>query len=87
MRKKKPELPVWLRRLSRVKEELRGYEWPTRAEGLRQGMALMAMGLEALEKSASSSKVTVSETLAAFARADARWVARWRKERVKVFPR
>lgn len=70
--------PLWLRQLGRVKTELRGVRWPSEEEGFQQGLALMAFGL--LMKSRD-------KNLQAFAKLDRRWIARWKKERDRFFPR
>ena len=89
-------LPIWLRRLSQVKMEHHGIRWPSVEQGFKQGIALMALGLESLEREMkarvsqdypNSPQIRISKYLASFAQADSRWVARWRKERAKVFQR
>ena len=76
-------LPLWIRKLHLVKTELKGIRWPGGEEGFRQGIVLMSMGLEALEK--ENTQNTISLKLAKFSESDMRWIARWRKERAKIF--
>lgn len=89
-------LPIWLRKLKHVKSELKGYRWPSAEEGCEQGIALMAMGLNALQNQARAEVSTndpsrvqtrMSELLKEFAKTDVRWIDRWRKERAGVFSR
>ena len=77
-RKKNGQPPIWLRRLKQVKAELRGTSWPSPAAGFHECFGLMAFGLNALHGPG---------VMAAFARADERWLARWKRERGKIFSR
>ena len=70
-------VPLWLKRLGLVKKELCGTRWPSAAEGLRQGMVLMALGLEISEKRNRNEP-------ALFAKLDGRWTKRWSKERDRI---
>lgn len=95
--KPKKRVPRWLKRLDLAKAELKGVRFPRNAEeGVRQCAMLSAAGLRLLRESISTSQAGASEEqietemrrlLARFSRADARWVARWRKERARYFGR
>ena len=87
------KLPLWLRQLDKVKRDLQGIRWPSAKEGFQQGLALMAMGLESLETEARNTissndpiliQKHILERIRQFQELDARWIARWRKERAKV---
>jgi len=71
------KLPFWLRKLDLVKKELQGIHWPSTEDGLRQGMTLMALGLEILEKRNRN-------TPAIFAKIDERWIKQWKKDRARL---
>ncbi len=96
MQKRKiAKVPIWLRKLSRVKAELRGEQWPlTPEEGFQQGIALMALAFQAFtdEIRAGMPGAKVSEVqaavfreLARLGKTDARWVRRWKIERARFF--
>lgn len=95
--KLKKRVPRWLKRLDLVKAELKGVRFPrTAEEGLRQCAMLSTTGLRLLRESIRNSQPGASEEeiememrrlLARFSQADARWVARWRKERALYFGR
>lgn len=87
--KRVKRIPVWLRRLDRVKAELRGTRFPrTAEEGLRQCAALSALSLRLLREEVSKGRAGTGRTqvetemsrlLARFASADTRWAPRWRR--------
>jgi len=91
------ELPLWLRRLDRVKVEVKGTQFPrTAEEGFRQCAALSATALRWLEDSIREAQPQASEEqleterrrlLARLSAAEGRWLAKWRKERVRYFRR
>lgn len=95
--KRVKRIPVWLRRLDRVKAELRATGFPrTAGEGLRQCAALSAVSLRLLREEISKGRARageaqveteVSRLLARFARADARWALRWRRDCARSFGR
>ena len=90
-------VPLWLRRLDQVKAELKSVRFPRSAEeGFRQCVMLSATALRLLRESIRTAHPGASEEqielemrrlLARFAQADARWVAKWRKERARYFGR
>ena len=67
--------PLWLKRLKRVKDELKRTRWLRAEEGFQQALSLMAFGLEG----------QTSARLMKFSKSDARWIKRWRQVRGKVF--
>jgi hypothetical protein len=89
--------PLWLRQLDRVKAELKGTRFPrTAEEGFRQCTALSATALRWLEGSIRDAHPRASEEqleterrrlLARLSAAEGRWLAKWRKERVRYFQR
>lgn len=91
------ELPLWLRRLDRVKAELKGTRFPrTAEEGFHQCVALSTAALRWFRDSIRDAHPRVSgaelETerrclLARLSAAEGRWLAEWRKERVRYFRR
>ncbi len=81
--KKERQLPIWLKRLGRVKQDLKAIHWPKGEEGFQQALALMALGLESLE---NASRGQSADCLIEFSKRDSRWIKRWRQERGKVFP-
>ena len=90
---KKPP-PYWLKNLKRVKSDLAGIRWPKASAGFRQGIQLMVMGVQALEDQVRrpgmrhgtpAMRNRVAKQLAAYAKTDMKWVALWKKERVKIF--
>lgn len=91
------ELPVWLRRLDRVKAELKGTRFPrTAEEGFRQCVALSTTALRWFRDSIRDAHPWASEQeleterrrlLARLSAAEGRWLAEWRKERVRYFRR
>ncbi|MGH7823763.1 MAG: hypothetical protein ACREQ7_01090 [Candidatus Binatia bacterium] len=91
------ELPLWLRRLDQVKAELKGTRFPRTAEdGFRQCVALSTTALRWLRDSIRDAHPTASEDkleterrhlLAKLSAAEGRWLAEWRKERVRYFRR
>lgn len=90
-------IPVWLRRLDRVKAELRATGFPrTSEEGIRQCAALSAVSLRLLREEMKKGRtganemqveLEMSRLLARFARADARWASRWRRNCARSFGR
>ncbi len=94
-KRKLAKVPIWLRKLSRVKADLRGGRWPrTTEEGLRQAIGLMALAYQILTNQiktkmprASKSMIqkAVLREVAHFSKLDARWVQRWKIERKKYF--
>ncbi len=94
-KRKLAKVPIWLRKLSRVKAELRGERWPrTPEEGFRQAIGLMAITFkiftsEIRTKMPKSSKSELQEAvfkeLARLGKVDARWVQRWKIERARYF--
>ena len=96
MRKRKPvKAPIWLRKLSWVKAELRGEQWPlTAEEGFQQGIVLMALAFQTITSDiragmpgakVSDIQTAVFRKLARLGKADARWVQRWKIERARLF--
>lgn len=91
------ELPVWLRRLDRVKAEVKGTQFPrTAEEGFRQCAALSTTALRWLEDSIRDDHPRASreqlETerrrlLARLSAAETRWLTEWRKECARYFRR
>ena len=91
------EPPLWLRRLDQVKAELKGTRFPrTAAEGFRQCVALSTTALRWLRDSirdahprASKEEIETERRrlLARLSGAEGRWLAEWRKERVRYFRR
>ena len=89
------KLPLWLRRLDRVKAELKGTQFPrTAEEGFRQCAALSATALRWLEDSIRDAHPRANEDqleierrllLARLSAAEGRWLAEWRKERARYF--
>jgi len=89
------ELPLWLRRLDRVKAELKGTRFPrTAEEGFRQCMMLSTMARRWLRDSIKDNHPEASEErleaerrrlLARLSSAECRWLAEWKKERVRYF--
>lgn len=93
--KRPKQLPLWLRRLDLVKAEMKTVRFPrTAAEGFRQCAMLSATALRWLQDSIRDAHPGASEEevaaemrllLARFSAAEARWVAKWRKERDRYF--
>jgi hypothetical protein len=91
------KLPLWLRRLGRVKEDLKGTRFPpTAEEGFRQCAALSATALRWLADSIRDAHPRASEEqleierrrlLVRLSAAEGRWLARWGKERARYFRR
>jgi hypothetical protein len=91
------KLPLWLRRLDRVKAELKGTRFPrTAEEGFRQCLALSTTSLRWLRESIKTNHPNASEEqletekrrlLAKLSAAESRWLAAWRKERTRYFRR
>jgi hypothetical protein len=91
------KLPLWLRRLDQVKAELKATRFPrTAEEGYRRCVMLSTTALRWLEDSirtaqpGASKKAVEAEKrhlLARLSAAQARWLVRWRKERVRYFGR
>lgn len=91
------ELPLWLRRLDEVKAELKGTRFPrTAQEGFRQCVSLSTTALRWLRDSIRDNHPKASEEqleterrrlLARLSAAECRWLAEWRKERVRYFRR
>ena len=89
--------PLWLRRLDQVKAELKGARFPrTAQEGFRQCMMLSTMAHRWLRDSIRDNHPKASEEqleierrqwLARLSAAECRWLAEWRKERVRYFRR
>jgi hypothetical protein len=89
------KLPLWLRRLDRVKAELKGTRFPrTAEEGFRQCVALSTTSLRWLRDSIRKSHPKASEEqletekrrlLARLSPAESRWLVAWRKERARYF--
>jgi hypothetical protein len=89
------ELPLWLRRLGQVKAELKGTRFPrTAEEGFRQCVTLSTTALRWLRDSIKDAHPKASEEqleaerrrlLARLSAAECRWLAEWRKERVRYF--
>jgi hypothetical protein len=92
-----PEPPLWLRRLDRVKAELKGTRFPrTAEEGFRQCMMLSTTAHRWLLDSLKDNHPEASEErleaerrrlLARLSAAESRWLAEWRKERGRYFRR
>lgn len=90
-------LPLWLRRLDQVKAELKGTRFPrTAQEGFRQCFSLSTTALRWLRDSIRDNHPKASEEqleierrqwLARLSAAECRWLAEWRKERVRYFRR
>jgi len=91
--KKQP--PIWLRRLDLVKAEMKTVRFPkTAAEGFRQcaelsgtAMRWLRQSIKAEHPGASEEKVDLAlrRLMARWSAADARWTARWKKERDRYF--
>lgn len=91
------ESPIWLRRLDRVKAELAGTRFPaTAVEGFRECLMLSATALQWLEESIRDGHPRAGEAqlelkrrrlLARMSAAEARWLAKWTKERTRYFNR
>ena len=89
------DLPLWLRRLDRVKAELKGTRFPrTAEEGFRQCAALSEAALRWFRSSLKDAHPRATDAeieterqtlLARLSAAEARWLAKWRKERVRYF--
>jgi hypothetical protein len=89
------QLPLWLRRLDRVKAELKGTRFPrTAEEGFRQCVALSTTARRWLRDSIKDKHPNASEEqleverqrlLARLSAAECRWLAEWKKERVRYF--
>jgi len=87
--------PLWLRRLAVVKSELNGMRFPrTAEEGLRQVVALSAVGRRRLEEKVRSAmpkagverlREALCGRLARISRIEAQWVLRWKRERARYF--
>lgn len=79
--KKRP--PRWLRRLSRVKAELRYTRFPRSAEeGLRQCLALSALACQLLKDGTRSRRARAIDRVYD---ADARRVSVWRRDSARFF--
>jgi hypothetical protein len=91
------QLPLWLRRLDLVKAEMKSVRFPrTVQEGFRQCAELSALArrwlrqsIKAEHQGASEEKVNLElrRLMARWSAADARWVAKWKKERDRYFRR
>lgn len=82
--KPKKRLPRWLKRLSRVKAELRSTRFPRRAEeGLRQCLALSAMARRLLGKDGPARRKGRAVDRAYSA--EAKRVSVWRRESARFF--
>jgi hypothetical protein len=90
-------IPLWLRRLDLVKAEMKTVRFPrTAEEGFRQCAELSATALRWLRQSikvehpgASEEKVGLElrKLMARWSAADARWIAKSKKERDRYFRR
>lgn len=95
--KRPKQLPLWLRRLSLVKSELKGVRFPHNAEeGFQQMAALSAASLQMLREQVQSElagpgdrevEMATRRLLARLARAEAEWTRVWKKERARCFGR
>jgi len=91
------KVPLWLRRLDRVKAELKATRFPrTAEEGFRQCVMLSATALRWFQDSIGAAHPGASEErleverrrlLARLSAAEGRWLAKWRRERVRYFGR
>ena len=79
LRKKK--LPIWLRKLHLVKNELQSEHWLSSQQGFRQALELMSWGLEILNQTEDK-----EELRQLFTQSNTRWIHRWKKERARLFP-
>lgn len=93
--KKRNQVPRWLKRLGKVKAELRGAIFPGSAEeGFRQCMALSAFALRLLQDGArvvrgrrdgKETAMATSRLIAGMSRGEARLARVWKKDRVRYF--
>lgn len=93
--KRANRVPLWLRRLDLVKAEMKTVRFPrTAEEGFRQCAMLSATAMRWLRQSikaehpgASEEKVDLElrKLMARWSAADARWIAKWKKERDRYF--
>ena len=93
--KRSKKVPLWLRRLDLVKAELRTVRFPrTAQEGFRQCIALSETALRWFRESLRDNRPGASGgeienerrlLLARFSAAEARRVAKWKKERGRYF--
>ena len=91
------KVPLWLRRLDRVKAELKATRFPrTAEEGFRQCVILSTTALRWFQDSIRAAHPGASEQsleaerrllLARLSAAQTRWLTKWRKERVRYFGR
>jgi hypothetical protein len=89
--------PIWLRRLSSVREELRGLRFPgSAADAWRETAALSAASLQLLANELRKSlrhptpaavRAALGDFLTRASQAEIRRIARWRKERDDFFRR
>lgn len=80
---KRSPIPIWLRKLEKVREELRGFRWPSEREGFYQALALMKTALFLLR---TDPRRNVMQEMLEWQKADRRWIDRWRKERGAFLP-
>ncbi len=94
--KKRSRVPIWLRRLDLVAQQMRGERGPGRGaeERIDMVLSLMAEGLASLHAQAGGRRrreagimPTARDQLSAFHRLDAEWVRRWKRERGQAFGR
>ena len=93
--KRSKKVPLWLRRLGRVKTEIKSARFPrTAQEGFRQCVELSATARHLFRESiranhpeASDEKIEKERRLllARHSAAQARWIAKWKKERERFF--
>ena len=91
------DLPLWLRRLDRAKAELKGTRFPrTAEEGFHQCAALSGTALRWFRNSLKDAHPGATDAeieterrtlLARLSAAEGRWLAEWRKERLRYFRR
>lgn len=93
--KRSKNVPVWLRRLDIVKAEMKNARFPCSAqEGLHQCATLSATARRLFRESIRADHPEASDEeiekerrllLARLSAAQARWIAKWKKERDRYF--
>jgi hypothetical protein len=83
--KRAKSVPLWLRRLTLVKEELKGWPFPrTAEEGLRQCAALSAAGIQIFYETNGKH---ADRLLAKLRQAEASRMPVWKKDCARAFRR
>jgi hypothetical protein len=93
--KRTKKIPLWLRRLGIVKSEMKSIRFPRSVqEGFRQCAALSATARRLFDESVRAGHPEASDKdieherrlfLARLSAAQARWIAKWKKERDRYF--